>query len=500
MIEEINLTPSPISLVESLRDIGYTLETAISDIIDNSITANSENINIEFRWENDNSWISIIDDGNGMTQKELINAMRFGSQNPLEIRDQNDLGRFGLGLKTASFSQARVLTVLSKKENLTSIVEWDLDYLKESENGWKLKLIDNKNLFEKSNVILNMLFSQYLENLKSGTIVLLRKLDRFILNNSDKLNQKFFDSSISSVEEHLKLVFHRFISGDAKNKKINIFMNQNKLEAFNPFYPKKSTELEDQEIIVEGSSVTIKPYILPHFNKISRDEFNKFAGEEGYLQNQGFYIYRNRRLIIKGDWFKLIKKAELTKLLRVQIDIPNTLDHLWKIDIKKSHASPPEIVKKELKQIIGRIKFAGEKVIKRTGTIIKTPTKPVWLRVARDNFISYEINREHPLIQNVLKKLSGENKTNIKEVFSIIESTFPSNFFYRDMAENPKSFKLSSIDEEKFRKLFDLFIVTWENDNASKEKIIEDFRAAEPFSSNIDLTDELLTERGYFNE
>lgn len=106
---DINLSPRPSALLESLRSIGYTLETALADIIDNSITANSSSISVRFAWNNGDPWIAIIDDGDGMSNDELINAMRFGSRNPVEKRAKNDLGRFGLGMKTASISQCRHL-------------------------------------------------------------------------------------------------------------------------------------------------------------------------------------------------------------------------------------------------------------------------------------------------------------------------------------------------------------------------------------------------------
>ncbi|MCF6249507.1 MAG: ATP-binding protein [Desulfobacula sp.] len=95
----VNIQPSPLALVQSLRDIGYSMESAIADVIDNSITAEAENIHVRFAWNDGSPWLAVIDDGYGMTPAELTDAMRLGSKNPLEERSENDLGRFGLGFR-----------------------------------------------------------------------------------------------------------------------------------------------------------------------------------------------------------------------------------------------------------------------------------------------------------------------------------------------------------------------------------------------------------------
>ncbi len=131
-------TPRPGALIESLRSIGYDLPTAVADIIDNSLTASARQVDIVFHWAGANSWICILDDGIGMPDRKLFEAMRPGSQNPLQTRSSNDLGRFGLGLKTASFSQARRLTVITKTtRGSIAVREWDLDYV-EREDEWRL--------------------------------------------------------------------------------------------------------------------------------------------------------------------------------------------------------------------------------------------------------------------------------------------------------------------------------------------------------------------------
>ena len=139
--------PEASSMIETFRAIGYNIETAIADIIDNSISANSKNIWINFEWKGSKTWLSIKDDGIGMNDAELIQAMRPGSKNPLQERNQKDLGRFGLGLKTASFSQARKLTVISKKADYKSVFwTWDLDFVNKTGNWDLIKYLHDENL------------------------------------------------------------------------------------------------------------------------------------------------------------------------------------------------------------------------------------------------------------------------------------------------------------------------------------------------------------------
>ena len=210
------VAPDASAMIESMRAYGYTLSTAIADIIDNSIAANSNNVWLCFNWNSGNPWISITDDGKGMSEKELINAMRLGSTNPLTIRNKKDLGRFGLGLKTASFSQGRRLSVISLKEGGEIVKRrWDLDHLaKPSVKGWQLL----KTLEHETKSKANDLKQRKLSN---GTTVVLEKLDRAMANDPESSDdsEKHWASEVHRVKEHLEMVFHRFLS-TRSNKKL----------------------------------------------------------------------------------------------------------------------------------------------------------------------------------------------------------------------------------------------------------------------------------------
>jgi len=489
----LNIQPSPSALVQSLRDIGYSMESAIADIIDNSITAEARNIYINFAWNDEKPWIAVIDDGIGMTAAELTDAMRLGSRSPLEFRSSEDLGRFGLGLKTASFSQCRQLSLISRKGSILTGREWDLDLIEEDpDNGWRLRVIDDSEMYQ----------DKYIRDLlslvpASGTIVLLRKLDRY-----DGLEKKL-NSLIEQTRTHLELVFHRFLSPRRGGKKINIFLNNGPLNAFNPFNPNHpaTQELPEQTIHVDGQSVFVQPYILPHYNKTSREEYQQYSGAGEYLQNQGFYVYRNRRLIIKGTWFRLIKKEELTKLIRVQVDIPNSLDHLWKIDVKKSHASPPEAIKRELKTVIDRIAASGKKVYRQKGKKLADTVKvPGWKRTAAKGKIIYEINRDHPFIKQLQENLPEEKKQAVKDVIFMLESSFPAELFYSDVAKKPENLSKPACDKEQIHILLENFISRMIESEIAETEIEERLLSTDPFGAYPEEVKNVLQQKGIFSD
>lgn len=486
----LNIQPSPSALVQALRDIGYSMESAVADVIDNSITAGANMINVRFAWNNAQPWFAIIDNGKGMTSAEMTDAMRLGYRNPLEDRDDNDLGRFGLGMKTASFSQCCKLTLISKQEGYLACREWDLDLIEQNPaDGWRLRVLEEDKI-KQDKQILNLL--PFIS--KQGTIVLWRKLDRY-----DELESKL-NTLVDQTRTHLALVFHRFLSPGGGKKRLRILINNDPVEAFNPFnqaHP-ATQELPEQKIQVEGQAITVQPYILPHFNKTSKVEYRKYAGLGGYLQNQGFYVYRNRRLIIKGTWFRLIKKEELTKLIRVQIDIPNSLDHLWKIDVKKSHASPPENIRNELKQVIDKIGLAGKRVYRQRGQKLASTVKtPAWNRVAAEGKIFYEINRNHPLLLKFQEQILDKQLQDFRDLITILETSFPVELFYSDLANKPETMEKPVFDKEHFSNLLDNFISQMLDSAIPQNEIVNRLLSIDPFASHPEEIKNLFSQKGY---
>jgi len=498
----IDLLPSPASLIESLRSIGYSLDTALADIIDNSISAEATKIDVDFRWAEAKPWIAITDNGYGMCRNTLINAMRFGSFDPLAQRERQDMGRFGLGMKTASLSQCRNLIVLSKNNNQVSCFEWNLDLICDKESWLIFELSKDK---IEQNTILNQLYTDYISENTSGTIVLWQNIDRLDDKATKEIQESAFNELLSKSREHLELIFHRFLSPDSGSKKIIIEMNNLKLEAFNPFNTSSLAKIEmtEEVLIYDGEEIKVQPYILPHHNNVTAEEYKKYAGTDGYLHNQGFYVYRNRRLIIKGTWFRLRKKEELTKLVRVKIDMPSSLDSAWKVDVKKSQIHPPESIRKELKRIIGKIGDSGKRVYTRRGTKLRDKVSmPAWNRIASNNDIIYEINREHTLLKNFKDILSLNQFEKFKEIIATIEGAFPLDIFYSDCANALESVSRPEVKDEELNRMLDTYMTFWKiGDNPEEtESLVSELMKIEPFYSNMDKTKQLLSTRGVICE
>ena len=429
-MKSIVLPPYAPTLIESTRAIGYTLEAAIADIVDNSISALASCVDIFFFPIND-SYIAILDDGCGMTGEELNTAMRYGSQNPNEKRSENDLGRFGLGLKTASLSQCRTLTVVSKQHERIEARRWDIDHVITAEN-WSLLILESE---DEINQIPRI---DSLKALESGTLVVWQNLDKLKVGELDF--ERSMGKKMDEMRIHLSLVFHRYISGEPGLKKTLIRMNNILIKPSDPFLLQKNTQvMSDESIYIEESRVVIRPYILPHISSLSNDEVIALGGKEGLRKNQGFYVYRNKRLLVWGTWFRMMRQGELSKLARVQVDIPNELDNLWTLDIKKSTAVPPEIVRNNLASIIERLASTSKRTWEFRG---KRETHDsivhIWQRFkGKNGGHYYNINRDHPLVET-FAEASPQIKRNIENLLKSIEVSIPLNQLYLDLTSEKK--------------------------------------------------------------
>ena len=338
----IEIPPKPSPLIESIRAIGYSLGTALADLVDNCIAAQAEAIQIFASTETTESRVGILDDGVGLTEEELLEAMRLGSRSPLEEREKSDLGRFGLGLKTASFSQCRVLTVVSRTDGKTTCARWNLDHIAES-GRWQVQIPDDPTSIPWTERIGS-----------SGTLVVWEQLDFGTDSTDSARNAADFVRQLDEARSHLELVFHRFLSGEPGRRRVSIEMNNLPLRPFDPFHSRHPATIAGPEELIrfEDEDIMVQAFTLPHHGKVTPAEWEHYAGPEGYLKNQGFYVYRERRLIIHGTWFGLTRQAELTKLARIRIDMPNSLDGAWKIDVKKASAQLPPPVRDRLRRII----------------------------------------------------------------------------------------------------------------------------------------------------
>jgi hypothetical protein len=460
-----------------MRDIGYSLETALADIIDNSISAGARNVEIRFDASSDNVSLAIIDNGRSMTPDELIAAMRPGSRSPQDKRSAGDLGRFGLGMKTASFSQCRCLTVVCRQDGITHAARWDLDMVAEA-NDWLVQV-------PPAFLIEELPFVSLLGD--RGTIVLWQKLDRLDEEGDAKLRKDHVYRRMDDVRVHLELTFHRFLEGSRAFPKVAIEINKTPLRPFDPFNLQNpaTQRLREEAIRLANGRILIQPYVLPHHSKVSAGDWEKYGGELGYARSQGFYLYRAGRLIIHSTWFRLAKQSEMTKLARVQIDMPNGMDHDWKVDVKKASAQPPIAVRERLRAIIGRITGESGKVYRGRGRRATSgPGASLWLRRMTQGRIYYEVNRSHPLLESFSERLEESSQREFLSVLQAIERAIPADAIFSDMASSPSDLAIPSLAEEEVTTLVVLTARSVRDRGGTSEGLKMALQDAEPWRSH----------------
>lgn len=431
-----NAPPKASAMIEALRGLGYNTQTAIADIIDNSIAAKAKSVDIRFIWLGESSRIEIQDDGSGMTASELDLAMRLGESNPLDDRSLDDLGRFGMGLKTASFSQCRRLTVATMGPDGYECLRWDLDVLANtSDGGWHLLEEPAKGSEE---------FLDPLKLQPHGSLVLWEVLDRIV---SKGFSDTDFLNLIDKVEQHLSMTFHRYIDGISPL--LDIKINGKKIKPWDPFltgHPAKPWHSPVAKAI-GYQGVELECHVLPHKDKLTQAEFDSAQGPDGWTAQQGFYVYRNKRLLLAGSWLSLghgrsWTKDEAHRLARIRLDIPNNADADWKIDIRKSTARPPLALRKWLISYAedtrnrARRAFAHRGVAPRTNKGDKVVQ--AWESKQLADGVKYRVDRSHPAVRNVLDN-AGSLLPQLQAMLRVIEETVPVQRIWLDTAEQKET-------------------------------------------------------------
>ena len=481
-LRRVQVAPRAGLLIESLRDVGYTPESALADIVDNAITANARKVRILADTAIAHPRLGIIDDGDGMSSAELIDAMRLGNRSPLEQRGSADLGRFGLGLKTASFSQCRRLTVVSRRNGDVAAARWDLDAVQQQDD-WLVEIPDPSSvpLVDEMN--------------GDGTLVLWEKLDRLVGEDPDEGVQRNAIRRLSDAAAQLELVFHRFLTGERGIKRIRISLNGRDLEPIDPFHSSHPATIAGpiEHIPVGRHRVTVQAFTLPHHKKVSIAEWERYAGRSGYIKNQGFYVYRAGRLIIYGTWFGLARQTELTKLARVKIDMPNELDTDWKVDVKKASAQLPPQVRERLRQLIETIGATSKNVYTRRGRrLISDSRLPVWQRVQDKNEIRYRINPEHPAIAAFLESLDRNQQQQFNRILEMVGAAAPLDALFADMGAQPTHVAGASMSPEALESVVQTTFKRLLATGIEAQRIAEMLQVTEPFRSNWELTQRVL--------
>ncbi len=367
-MKKVKAPPGAKRLIESLRNLGYDCSTAVADLLDNSVAANASVVYVEILAQHGSRppYIVIADDGTGMDREGLQEAMRFGS---FQEYTPEDLGKYGLGLKTASLSQCRKLTVASKPRAKNGsrprrhYARWDLDFVHGTDE-WDLLLPVTEELKDWEAEAL-----QHEASAAGGTVVLWSGLEEALplLSHHDiQKRERHLAQLINRVGDHLRMVFHRFMEGMVDGRrKLHIYLCGEQLKPWDPFCRNENTrELDILSLPLtvtdrSGSEttgvVTISPFILPHEQEFSSTAaWKDAAGPRSWNQQQGFYFYRNHRLLQAGGWSWLRAVDEHTKLLRVAVQFPQKLDRAFEVNVTKMRAKIPADCRESVKGSVSR--------------------------------------------------------------------------------------------------------------------------------------------------
>lgn len=437
--------PSATPVIQALRSLGYSAGTAIADLIDNSLDAKASKIMLDFKYFENDGAVIIADNGLGMNEETLQIAMNVGSKDPRETRQPNELGRFGMGLKTASFSLGKRLSVLTKHNGIYAHRCWDLDHVSQC-NEWQLftEIPDE--------------VRQYMKEIEgdSGTVICIDKLDRFMgAGTLNTIYESSFFSKVRRIHHHLEFVFHSII----ENGEVQIILNENVLNPWDPFMIKHPSTLEGevQVLNINGNRIKVKYYILPHASFLNEKEYKRAGGARGWRDHQGFYIYRENRLLHYGDWLGMFQKDASSQLARVRIDLPNAADDDWQVDIKKSAVIPPDNARTRLESIAKFVRKISRDVFyyRTQGAHLNQTFKGslnTWELSGNDEGQQFILNRNHPILSEILKRIDDNTSKLLNLYLKFVQLGSPSNII-----DSPK------VDEESIQ------IVT----DAMKELVVQ---------------------------
>lgn len=422
-MEFITQNPHPSSLLFAIRAIGYSFETAVADIIDNSISASAKTIRI-FSEPCGDPYFAFIDNGEGMDSECLKNALLLGSDRSKKQDSEKELGRYGLGLKSASFSQCRTFTVVTKQGKSISSMSFSLDEV-ESSGTWRTAILDkNEYRFVPE-------FSRLMEY-QSGTLVVWQNFDK-IKNNTSNFEASF-RKYVKMAKSHVEYVFHRFYDD------VEIFFNEARIEKRDPFLLDsygRQQEGRGVSVSIDGHRVEITPYSLPYANALTEDE-KKLLGNPGpghFYDEQGIYLYRNRRLIAWGGWFRVEARSELNKLARVRVDIPSAMDDIWTLDVKKSSAKIPDKIRDQIRLAVKDSVFRSRGAVVGPSERESLAEHKVWIRERKkQNQVSYIINRENPTYMALKSSLTGRELSCFESFVTELEDYLPKHQIHIDQA------------------------------------------------------------------
>ena len=453
-------TPNPEYLIKSIAEQGYSLETSLADLIDNSISAKANKIEILIDTEKSPFTLYLADNGLGMDEATLRASMQFPSTSPDVRRDRSDLGRFGLGMKTASFSQTRRFTVLSRKNGEQKYAgrTWDVELLKE--NKWKIIVNSDQHVEEivSTYTALSARHLDEFEDFQPNTIMVWTGLYKFEDYLKDKNPQKALKNELTKVtSEHLELVFHRFM--EDKENPLQIKVNNRRLTPFSPFptHEHDFRPIEYKQRTFGDDAIKIEGFVLP---SRSIDEVKKgltlwTSRNRGLMDMEGIYIYRLNRIILFGGWNGLIKKTPRLQLARLQVDIGNNADHHLHLNVAKSQVIIPHDLKQAFESYIDELKIEAEREFYNRG-VRKFPDSKnknkgeLFGKKASNKGVLLELNSDFPLINALENELSALQLSQFKSLMRMI------NTFLNKIRQSHEDVNFLGIEEDDGVSLRDL--------------------------------------------
>ncbi len=408
--------PDPTRTIEGLRDTGYTFDTSIADIIDNCIShGKAKNIWLDVSMSFEGLIaLTITDDGAGMNEVGLINAMKYGSKT---LTDSNSLGKFGMGMKTASSAFCRRYSMISRNDKKYEFkkVTWDLDHVQE-ENAWDML---EEPLTDEDTKLLKKYIGK-----GRGTIILWDKVDRVIREYAEpggRFAQNALKKKLEGLEFHLGMVFQQFLDSSFKDiPDIQIKINDKIVEPWDPFCleEKNSEKLAEQEMPIESGGITlgsfqVAAFAIPNRFNFSTDEAMKNARLSNKMQ--GFYVYRHGRLIYHGGWLGVRALEPHFTLSRIRLSFDYSLDNAFKVDLKKSRILLDQLIVDWLKNefLVAPVREAERRYRKGKKASTQNDSK----NAHHDSNILIS-NKEEDISQstkNVIDEKTGETEITNKE-------------------------------------------------------------------------------------
>ncbi|XZF13040.1 ATP-binding protein [Chitinophagaceae bacterium MMS25-I14] len=424
MNTEISI-PNPEFLIKSIAEQGYTLETSIADLIDNSISASAKNVEVLIDTLAHPFKLFIADDGSGMSEKELQKNMEFPSSSPEASRSPEDLGRFGLGLKTASFAQSRCFTVISKKteDKKYHARTWNVDHLKTS-GKWEIIVNSEEEIADfiseysrLSTGFLNS-FERYIPN----TIVIWHGLYKFEKHMPLQEQSKTLQAELTqTTKEHLQLIFHRFLE---KSEAFRIRINNDLLSPFNPF-PDNARQISTKQKILLADKLKLEGFVLPQ--RSIAENRNGISGwaltGRSLMDMEGMYIYRADRIIFFGGWNGMIPKSSRLQLARLRVEIGNGIDHLFHLNVAKSSIIIPFGEQYGFKKYLIELKKEAEKEyynFEIRHAKDKSSGKSIFKKTPTNHGVAIKMDEDFPLLKNLVDTLNDKQIQQLNVIFRIV--------------------------------------------------------------------------------